>query len=41
MFMNKVWRVVDAITTTCPLCAFVRGSVAGATLGALVAMWLM
>lgn len=35
----RAWRVIDAITTTCPTCAFVRGMLAGAVAATIV--WLM
>jgi hypothetical protein len=38
MFSDKTWEVIDAITSTCPTCAFLRGFLAGAILGAAVAV---
>jgi hypothetical protein len=33
---EKFWKVADAITTTCPLCGFLRGLSLGMCLGALL-----
>lgn len=33
---ERFWKVADAITTECPLCAFLRGFAVGAVLGAVV-----
>ncbi len=32
---ERFWKVVDSITTTCPLCAFGRGLVLGVVVSAL------
>lgn len=33
---ERFWKVVDRITTTCPVCAFGRGVVLGAAVCALI-----
>ena len=37
---ERFWKVVDIIVTECPLCAFGRGIVVGAVLGAGIS-WLI
>lgn len=34
----KFWMVADRITTTCPLCAFLRGIVLGAAVAILICL---
>lgn len=33
---DKAWKVIDVITTTCPLCAFLRGLATGMAAGILL-----
>lgn len=37
---ERFWRAVDLVATTCPLCAFGRGALAGIALAELL-RWLM
>lgn len=33
---DNAWRVIDALTTKCPLCAFLRGLTIGMAAGCLL-----
>lgn len=36
--VEKLWKIADAITTTCPTCAFLRGLCLGMAIGALLTL---